>query len=513
MKLFLIALFSGLLIAAADAALIATNLKCGYWQNPLGVDEAAPRISWQLQAVTPDERGQSQTAYQILVASSVGELDKNKGDLWDSGKIISDSSLNIAYAGKPLASEQKVFWKVRAWDAKKKVSDWSPVATWTMGLLNSNDWNGSWLCATTNSPLPIFRREFAVKPGLQRALIFICGLGQYELSANGAKVDNALLSPGWSKYDKTCLYDTFELTSVLTNGINALGVMLGNGMCNVEANQRYTKFTGSFGPPKFIAQLHLFYTDGTSEVIASDAQWLTTPGPITFSSVFGGEDFDARLELAGWDQAGFDASTWLPPIVTNGPGGMLRGLSCAAPPLRAFETLAPVKTNSLKPNVTIYDLGQNAPVMARLAVKGEAGSRVRIIPAELLKADGSVDRQSVGDKIAYWQYTLSGSGDEKYFSKFFYHGCRYLQVERFAATNSAELPTIKSIEGIVVHTASANAGEFACSNDLFNRIHTLIRWAQRANLVSVITDCPHRERLGWLEQYHLNGPSLRYRSR
>ena len=152
MKLFLIALFSGLLIAAADAALIATNLKCGYWQNPLGVDEAAPRISWQLQAVTPDERGQSQTAYQILVASSVGELDKNKGDLWDSGKIISDSSLNIAYAGKPLASEQKVFWKVRAWDAKKKVSDWTPVATWTMGLLNSNDWNGSWLCATTNSP-------------------------------------------------------------------------------------------------------------------------------------------------------------------------------------------------------------------------------------------------------------------------------------------------------------------------------------------------------------------------
>ena len=510
MKFYLILLVNSLLAITASAALIATNLKCGYWKNPLGVDEAAPRMSWQLQSVTPDERGQSQTAYQIFVASSVGALEKNQGDLWDSGKVISDSSLNIVYAGKPLASAQKVFWKVRAWDAKKKVSDWSPVATWTMGLLHSNDWKGSWLCATTNSPLPIFRREFAVKPGLQRALIFICGLGQYELSANGAKVGDALLAPGWSKYDKTCLYDTFELTTVLTNGINALGVMLGNGMYNVEANQRYTKFTGSFGPPKFIAQLHLFYADGSSEIIASDAQWRTSPGPITFSSVFGGEDFDARLEPAGWNQPGFDASAWLQPVATSSPGGMLRGLSCAAPPLRAFETLAPVKTNSIKTNVTVYDLGQNAPIMARLKVKGPRGSSVRILPSELLKADGTVNRASTGNAPAWWQYTLSGSGDETWFSKFFSHGCRYFQVECQPATADGELPILENLEGVVVHTASANAGEFACSNDLFNRIHTLIRWAQRANLVSVITDCPHRERLGWLEQYHLNGPSLRY---
>ena len=182
----------------------------------------------------------------------------------------------------------------------------------------------------------------------------------------------------------------------------------------------------------------------------------------------------------------------------------------AAPPLRAVEILQPVQTNSIRTDITVYDLGQNAPVMARIKVKGPAGSRVRIIPAELIKPDGSVDRGSVGNGLAYWQYTLSGDGEENYFSKFFYHGCRYLQVECFAATNSVELPAVESIKGVVVHSASEPVGEFSCSNDLFNRIHTLILWAQRANIVSILTDCPHRERLGWLEQYHLNGPSLRY---
>ena len=513
-KLFLFALFSGLLMATADAALIATNLKCGYWENPLGVDETNPRVSWQLQATKPEQRGAAQTAYEILIASSQATLDKNKGNLWDSGKVVSDLSLNIAYAGVPLVSGQQVFWKVRVWDEKKKVSDWSQSATWTMGLLNSNDWQGAWLGAPTNSPLPLFRRDFVVKPGLQRALIFICGLGQYELSANGAKVGDDFLSPGWSKYDQTCLYDTFDLTTSLTNGINALGVRLGNGMYDVEPSRRYTKFTGSFGPPKFIAQLYLFYTDGTSEIIASDAQWHTAPGPVTFSSIYGGEDFDARRVQNGWDKIYFDDSNWSPAILTNGPGGKLCGLSCAAPPLHEFEIHPSVASWKLTNGETVFDLGQNASHIPQISVSGPAGSKVWLMPSELTNANGSVYQHSMGGDgtSIRCEFVKATDGVETWSPQFFYVGCRYVQVRFFSpSTNNSALPRIESLAGIVVNSDSAPVGEFACSNDLFNRIHTLILWAQRANLVSVITDCPHRERLGWLEQYHLNGPSLRYK--
>ena len=378
-----------------------------------------------------------------------------------------------------------------------------------MGLLNEADWQAKWIAAPTNHPTLLLRREFTVKPGLKRAIAHVCGLGQYEISVNGGKVGDDLLSPGWTKYDKTCLYDTHDLTTLLRKGTNAVGLVLGNGMYNVERG-RYTKFTGSFGPLKAIAQLRLEYADGSVEIIGTDGQWRVKPGPISFSSIYGGEDYDARLEPRGWNKAGFDDSHWEQARAVDGPGGKLEGLSCAAPPLRAFNVLKPVKVTPLTNGATVYDLGQNAPIMPRLKVRGPAGSYVRITPAELVKPDGSVDRGSVGGGAAYWQYTLAGGGNETWSPKFFYHGCRYFQVELKSATDGDELPVVESLEGVVVHSASAPVGEFECSNELFNRIRTLVRWAQRANMVSVLTDCPHRERLGWLEQYHLNGPSLRY---
>ena len=492
-------------------AVVVSNLLCGFTSNPLGVDEAAPRLSWQLYAPAPGQRGQVQTAYQILAATSANALAVDQGDLWNSSEVGSDSSLNIAYAGKSLSSEQTVFWKVRVWDQTGQPSEWSSVATWTMGLRSQTDWQGHWICAPpTGSALPIFRREFTVQPGLQRAVIHICGLGQYELTANGTKVGDALLAPGWSKYDKTCLYDTLDLTPYLATGVNAIGVMLGNGMYNVPNSARMAKFTGSFGVPKLIAQLHLFYADGTSTVIATDTQWLTTTGPITFSSVYGGEDHDARREPAGWNRPGFNAAAWSPALVTNSPGGLLRGASCAAPPIKAIQTLQPVRTNVVAPGKLVYDLGQNAALIPRLTAHGPAGAVIRITPAELTNSDGTVNRGNVGGGLAYWQYTLSGEGTESWFPRFFYHGCRYLQVELVPSAGSSQLPAVDTLEGVVIQGASLPVGSFACSNDLFNRVHTLIRWAQRANIVSVLTDCPHRERLGWLEQYHLNGPSLRY---
>jgi hypothetical protein len=471
------------------------------------VDSAAPRLSWKLAG---SRHGQRQTAYQILVASSPQLLARARGDCWDSGKVDSGETLGVPYAGKPLASSAQVFWKVRAWDKNSRASGWSQTASWTMGVLRPLDWNAHWVGAAsaTNTPTLLLRRQFTVKPGLRRAVAHVCGLGCYEMSLNGLKVGDALFPPGWSKYDRSCLYDTYEITSLLRHGDNAIGLLLGNGMYNVRGG-RYTKFTGSFGPLQAIGQVRLEYTDGSVEILGTDVNWRVSPGPITFSCVYGGEDYDARLEPHGWNRAGFDDAKWACATLTQGPGGTLKGLSCAAPPIRAFDILKPVKLNPLRPGVTVYDLGQNASLMPRLSMRGSAGSIVRITPAELLAQHGSIDRSSCGNAKAYWQYTLAGGGTETWFPKFFYHGCRYLQVE-CSAPNGGSLPVVQALEGVVVHSASLPVGDFSCSNPLFNRIRNLVRWAQRSNMMSVMTDCPHREKLGWLEEDHLNGPSLRY---
>jgi alpha-L-rhamnosidase len=503
-----VVVLTGLLTAGRLlAALTPLELRCEYAGNPLGVDTPQPRLFWKLDSL---ERGQSQTAYQVLVASSPAILAKNQGDLWDSRRVRSPETTQILYHGKPLKSSQSVFWKVRVWNQTGAASAWSPAAAWTMGLLQPADWQARWIGAPSTNHAPLLlRRAFNVKPGLQRAIVHVCGLGQYELSLNGGKIGAELLSPGWTKYDRTCLYDTYDITAGLRQGPNVAGLFLGNGMYHV-AGGRYTKFKGSFGPLQAIALCRLEYADGSTETFGTDEQWRVHAGPITFSCVYGGEDYDARNEPRGWTQPDFDDSAWDQARMTNGPGGVLRGQSCAAPPVRAIETLNPARISALNPRVAVYDLGQNAPVIPRLAVHGPSGSSVKIIPAELLRPDGSVDRGSAGGAEAYWKYTLAGSGAESWFPKFFYHGCRYLQVERAPATADGELPVVETLAGVVVHSIAAPVGDFTSSNELFNRIRTLVRWAQRANMVSVLTDCPHRERLGWLEQYHLNGPALRY---
>jgi alpha-L-rhamnosidase len=492
----------------AAGKLTPVELRCEYVRNPVGVDVMHPRLFWKLQSSTRD---QHQTAYQILVASSAEGLGKDKGDLWDSGKEASDETIQILYRGLALKSSQQVFWKVRVWDRDGNVSPWSQAASWTMGILNEEDWQSHWIGAGTDSQTLMLRYEFDVKPGLKYAIAHVCGLGHYEMTLNERRVCNYLLSPGWTKYDKTCLYDTHDITPLLRKGRNAVGLLLGNGMYNVKGG-RYTKFIGSFGPLKAICQIQLAYTDGSSQTICTDDHWRVKEGPITFSCVYGGEDYDARLEPPGWNQPGFNDAGWQRVRMVEGPGGKLKGLSAAAPPIQVFDALKPSAVKKLQRGVAVYDLGQNASIMPHLKVNGPPGSMVRIIPAELLNQDGSVDRNSCahGGGLAYWQYTLQGSGTESWFPKFFYHGCRYMQVECIAAKSGGKLPFIKSLEGVVVHSNSEPVGEFACSNNLLNRIHSLVRWAQRSNMMSVMTDCPHREKLGWLEQYHLNGPSLRY---
>jgi alpha-L-rhamnosidase len=647
------------------------ELRCDSMVDPLGVDSAPPRLSWLLHGKS-GRRGLRQKAWQVLVASSLDDLRRDQGDIWDSGRVDSAEQLHLSYRGRGLRSAERVFWKVRIWDGEDQPSAWSAPATWTMGVQSREEWRGKWItdpgllafarpflgyrssetpsedhvqwvqvdlgaahplerlrlhalrhtvaeklgfphrfkvevanlgdlsdavvaadhtardyerwsnlidvplgatgryvrltatrlrsfegqaclafsqievvsggrnvargaavsasesveqapwaarAVTDGLGVPganprandtlLLRRELPVRAGLRRALVHVCGLGQYEMTINGTRVGTDLFTPGWTAYDASALYDTYDVTALLATDANAVGLLLAGGFYNVQQG-RYHKFVSPFRPLAALAQVRLEYADGTLEVIGTDGEWRAQSGPIVFSNVYGGEDHDARLESSGWSRPGFDDSAWAKTTVVDAPGRALRGASHASPPLRTFEVLAPVSVKSLGPGVSVYDFGQNASMMPRLRVHGAAGTRVKMIPAELVKADGSADRASVGDAEASWSYTLAGRSEgETWFPRFFSHGSRYLQVERVSARGS-EPPEIVGLESVVVHSDSPPVGEFSCSSELFGRIRNLVHWAQRSNLAHVITDCPHRERLGWLEQYHLNGPSLRY---
>ena len=514
--LALLILFTGSTLEAQSSTLRPTLPRCEYRENPMGVDVPQPRLSWILQS---SERGATPVAYQILAASSLETLAQDRGDLWDSGKAVSNGSNQAAYAGRSLVSSQRVFWKVRVQDSAGKISAWSAPAMWVMGVVAEADWLGAkWIGAPDNDkPFDakaaikgpkekyesvLLRRGVTVKPGLRRAVVHVCGLAEYEMTLNGNKVGDALLTPGWTDYEKTCLYDSYDVTAALRPGANALGLFLGNGFYNTHG-VRYTKVQGTFGPLQAIALLRLEYADGSVENVVTDQTWKTSSGPIVFSSIYGGEDFDARLVQKGWDQPGFNDGSWERPGVTTGPGGALRGLSASAPPIRVMQTLTPIGKKAISPNVTVYDLGQNAAIMALIKVKGAPGDTVKVTPSEIVHDNGEIDDRMTNNE-SYSTYTLGGEGEEAYQWKFYYRGARYLRVETKGS------PEIIAVEGRVIRADAPVVGVFSTSSDLVNKIHGLVRWAQMSNMLSVMTDCPTREKLGWLEEDHLNGPALRY---
>lgn len=482
--------------------------------EPLSVPAAKPKFSWQVTAAAASLHSVRQSAYEIRVAASDHDLAGGGSILWDSGKISGNvtSAQGASYSGPSFEPQRGYVWQVRVWDDTDKESPWSRPAHWTQ----APEWHAKWIAADStdaaagSKPMPLVRKEFSIADRVARALVYVSGLGQYEFRINGAKVGDSELTPGWSDYRKTIFYDTYDVTSMLRPGANALGLMLGNGMYRVlDTSHRYKKFVGSFGPPKCIVQLHIELASGKSIDVISDANWKTHAGPITFSSTYGGEDYDAREELEGWDRAGFNESQWSPVVVTESPGGVLRPE--LAPPVRVMQTYASVRQTEPKPGVLVYDLGQNFAGWPEITVSGTAGATVKLIPGELLNADGTVSQRSSGEP-QWFSYTLRGSGQEQWHPRFSYYGFRYVQVEGATPSKSPQSvkPRLVALKGEAVHTSSEAIGSFTSSDDLLNRIHTLIVRAIENNAVSLFTDCPHREKLGWLEETHLLGPSLLY---
>jgi hypothetical protein len=484
------------------------DLRCEWQTQPIAIQTEKPRFSWILSS-SESQRGVSQTAYRVIVSGSRQGIAKRAGDLWDSGKVTSSSTLQITYAGKALTSSTDYYWAVQVWD-QDGVSHWSDASEFQTGLLQQGDWSALWIAAAQSpereKSLPLLRREFVIGKRVSRAVVYVSGLGQYELRLNGEKVGKAVMAPGWTDYRKTVLYNSFDVTSALRKGENVFGVALGNGMYNVEeVKGRYTKFKGSFGEPKLLFQAQITFSDGSSQRIISDHNWHTVQGPTTFSSVYGGEDYDARLEQPGWDRPGFQEKEWLQAQETEGPGGKF--VAQQSPPIEVAQTFETVKRTEPQPGVFVYDLGQNFAGWPQISVKGPRGSSVKMIAGELLDRNGLASQRSTGGP-QWFSYTLKGQGTETWHPSFSYWGFRYVQVE--LTPDAGVFPEVLSLDGQFIHAAAQRTGTFESSSELLNKTHQLIDRAIESNLQSVLTDCPHREKLGWLEESHLLGSALMY---
>jgi alpha-L-rhamnosidase len=471
-----------------------SHLTCEYRTNPLGIDVLEPRLSWQMQS---DRRGAHQSAYRIFVSLSEKDLENDSHQLWDSGKVDSDQSVHVPYTGKPLASGQRVYWKVRVWDENGQEID-SSSAWWEMALLEPGDWNADWLGAAfyggprTTSPAPFLRKEFSLQKQVVSARLYATAIGLYECHLNGVSVGDALLTPGWTDYSRRIQYQAYDVTDLLRPGANALGAILGDGWgvghIAWVGRQRYAD------QPRILAQLVLSYTDGSREIIRTDKRWKVTSGPILESDFLMGESYDARRELTGWSHSGFEDGLWSPAEVFPHPGAKL--VATNGPVVKRQEELRPVNIRKIPEIVNprwIFDLGQNMVGWIRLRVRGEKGRTITIRYAEVLNPDGTLYTTNLRTARSTDHYTLKGGEQEIWEPHFTFHGFRYVELLNYPGT-----PTEETITGIVVHSEMAPTGKFECSDPLINQLQHNIIWGQKGNFIDVPTDCPQRdERLGW----------------
>ncbi|MEK9613390.1 MAG: family 78 glycoside hydrolase catalytic domain [Flavobacteriaceae bacterium] len=352
----------------------------------------------------------------------------------------------------------------------------------------------------------MFRKDFTVNEAIESATIHISGLGHYELYINNNKIGDRFLTPGWTHYRKRVLFNTFDITDQIKKGGNAIGVFVGNGFYNIN-RERYRKLVVAYGYPKLIFNIQIQLKNGTIKNIVSDQSCKVYPSPITFSSIYGGEDYDANLEQKGWSTFGFDDSKWQKPVIIYDSTGKLEPEQDY--PLKVLDTFQTVKISKSKTGRTIYDFGQNASGILSLKVKGNQGTRVVIRPDELLNEEGNITQRSGGGPYE-WSYTLNGQGIEAWQPKFTYYGFRYADVEIIEPDSSSTKTEINELKMLHTRNSSPIVGSFRCSDSLFNSIFDLINWSVKSNMASVATDCPHREKLGWLEQTYLIGPSMHY---
>lgn len=528
---------------AAMAKLTVTRLTCNYQQG-LALTKGNLRMGWQM---TSDVNGDSQTAYRITVCEQV-----TGRRVYDTGKVKSSQSQQVVLP--PLGySRHGYWWQVKVWDAKGRPSTPSerqsfrvvpqdlggqwigaisrhdarlPEGRFSNAVFKKEDFKQLWSPVDSLSSKSIMLRKTFSTTGrrITDAVVYVSGLGHYELSINGHAVGDAAFAPLWSEYDKTVYYNVYDVTPLILSGNNAIHVLLGNGFFNVQRLNRYSKLQTSFGAPQLMLRMDINYSDGSSQTILSGEGWKYALSPITFNSIYGGESYDARLEQPEAALPTYDDSHWLPAMVVEGPKGTLEPQT--APPVKIMERYG-IKTitnidslqqasratkRDIHSSVFVADMGQNLAGFPEITVNGRRGQKVTMVVSEGLNKYGACEQRQTG-RQHFYEYTLKGDGEETWHPRFSYYGFRYIQVEGAVLEgqpNPHQLPVVKQLNSCFVYNSAEELSSFECSNELFTRTHRLIERAERSNMQAVLTDCPHREKLGWLEQDHLCGPSLLY---
>ncbi|MCS7223352.1 MAG: glycoside hydrolase family 78 protein [Armatimonadetes bacterium] len=494
-----------------------TDLTCEYRYHPLGIEERAPRLGWICLPLSPNDRGLFQTAYQIQVATSAEKLKKDTPDLWDSGKVVSSQMNQIPYAGQPLHSRMECYWRVRVWDQDDQVSEWSPIARWTMGLLDKTDWTAQWIgydapFSTEKKddlilpPPPFLRKEFRLTGKVVKAFLYVSALGSCEVRINGKRVSDDYFIPGWSDFRKRAYYRTYEVTDLLTEGDNAIGAVL--------IDDWYSGYCGGWGKrdlyggqPRLRVQLEVQMEDGTVETIATDGSWKATYGPILEADFYHGQTYDSRREMPGWDQPGFDDQQWEPVVVSEDIDLALT--SHPGPPVRKVAEIAAKSLSEPQPGLFIYDMGQNMVGVVRLRIRNApAGTRVQLRFAEMLNPDGTLYTTNLRRARNTDTYICRGDPEEVFEPRFTFRGFRYVEVTGYPGR-----PSLDAVIGIVFHSDVPMVGDFQCAHPLVNRLIENIRWGLRGNFLEVPTDCPQRdERQGWTGDAQIFAPTAAYLS-
>lgn len=514
---FLSLLLLGMYAPVWAVPLHPQKLTCEYIENPLGIDVKAPRLSW---IFTIEGRNQKQTAYELLVSDDPLKIEHLEGNIWTTGKIVSNQNIHIEYAGVALQSFTRYYWRVRVYNQQGEASAWSAVAWFETAMLVEKDWQAKWIGDGSqpfqkdedffkDDPMPLLRKSFKANKKIAAARLYISGLGYYEAYLNGQKIGDHVLDPGWTNYSKQSLYTVYDVTKQLKRGNNVAGIMLGNGWYNAAPLRLFGRFVlrdkQETGRPCVKAQLRVVYSDGSVEVIGTDESWQTMSGPIIRNNTYLGEHYDARREVNHWNAEGIAPPSLKNAVAVTGPSGVLTAQ--LLPPIRVTTIIKPVSITEPSPGVFLFDMGQNFAGVARINVQGPAGAHIVLRYGEDKFKDGSIDVMTTvagqikdGNggpgvpKIA-WQedsYILKGKGKEIWSPRFTFHGFRYVEVSGWPGK-----PTLNNIEGLRMNSDVEAAGSFASSNTMFNKLNDIIHWTFLSNVFSVQSDCPGREKLGY----------------
>ncbi|RZM28056.1 MAG: alpha-rhamnosidase, partial [Pedobacter sp.] len=480
------------------------NLKCEHLSNPLGIDNPNPRLSWMM---NDDRQGAVQKAYRIIVGTDSLQLKSKINIQWDTQKVYDGSTL-VLYKGRTLNPFTKYFWSVEVLDKNNKLIS-SRISSFETGMMGIQNWRGTWISDRNDINIreaPYFRRVFETEKQVKSAKAYIVASGLYEMYMNGSKVGNHRLDPMYTRFDRRNLYVTYDVTSKLKKGQNAIGVILGNGWFNHQAMAVWNFDKAPWrARPAFCLDLSITYTDGTSETITSGSDWKTSFGPIISNNIYTGEHYDARLEQKGWNEVNFDDLKWRGVNLRATPSKNI--VSQTMYPIRNVEEIKARSLRKFNDTTYLYDMGRNIAGVSKIRVSGDKGTVIKLKHAERLYPDGRADLSNIDvyyrptDRTDPFQtdiFILNGEGEEEFMPLFNYKGFQYVEV---TSSNPVKLAK-QSLVGYFMHSDVPATGKISSSNPLIDKLWWATNNSYLSNLFGLPTDCPQREKNGWTGDGH-----------